>query len=211
MGLYLVYILMPVAISGLVFFLWRNSVPTNVKDKVISWFDSLKPGAQCHIKTNVQLVITLFFSLLPAILIAMSKGSQSVNWMEVLISDLKSGSVFVYTPAFLAQFFILTFTHDFKDSGKISLIYKLILSLSFYSCFMGAMTYAGFIDRGIFDFGEDRLSLPSTVDWSVIIATLISWYYCTYKVAYIPKDSKEAYREQEEKARKKFDEVIKRA
>lgn len=207
MSLYLTYGFILMIILGLMFLMWKKIIPSSVKDKLKSWFESLKPSAQCHIKTNIQLAITLFFSLLPAILAAMSKGSQSVNWIDILISDLKEGSVFVYTPAFLAQFFILTLTHEFKDSQEINFIYKLILLSSFYSCFMGAMTYAGFINRGVFNFGDEILTLPSTVDWSVIATTLVSWYYCTYKVTYVPKDSKQTFKEQEEKAKKKFDEV----
>ncbi|MEZ8255556.1 hypothetical protein [Vibrio splendidus] len=211
MNPYLVYSSLLMVLSIIIFFVWKKVISDNIKSDLKSWFESLKPSAQCHIKTSVQLAITLFFSLLPAILAAMSKGSQSVNWLEILISDLKDGSVFVYTPAFLAQFFILTFTHEFKNSDGINFIYKIVLLSSFYACFMGSMTYAGFIDRGVFNFGDEKLALPSTVDWSVIFTTLLSWYYCTYKVTYVPKSTKKTYKEQEERANQKFDEVMNNA
>lgn len=211
MNPYLIYGFLLMILLALLFFVWKKVISDVIKSELKSWFENLKPSAQCHIKTSVQLAITLFFSLLPAILAAMSKGSQSVNWWETLIFDLKEGSVFVYTPAFLAQFFILTFTHEFKSSEGINFIYKIVLLLSFYSCFMGAMTYAGFIDRGIFNFGDETLALPSTVDWSVILTTLLSWYYCTYKVTYIPKSTKKTYKEQEERANQKYDEVMNNA
>ncbi|MEE1673617.1 hypothetical protein SNR37_003043 [Agarivorans aestuarii] len=211
MNPYLVYSSLLMVLLVLIFFVWNKLISDSVKSDLKSWFESLKPSVQCHIKTSVQLAITLFFSLLPAILASMSKGSQSVNWLEILISDLKDGSVFVYTPAFLAQFFILTFTHEFKNSDGINFIYKIVLLFSFYACFMGAMTYAGFIDRGVFNFGDETLALPSTVDWSVIFTTLLSWYYCTYKVTYVPKSMKKTYKEQDERANQKFDEVMNHA
>ncbi|WP_154168922.1 hypothetical protein [Vibrio metschnikovii] len=211
MNPYLIYSSLLVILLVIVFLVWEKIISDGVKSVLKSWFESLKPSVQCHIKTSVQLFITLFFSLLPAILAAMSQGSQSVNWLDVFISDLKDGSVFVYTPAFLAQFFILTLTHEFKKSEGINFIYKIALLFSFYACFMGAMTYAGFIDRGIFNFGDEKLALPSTVDWSVIFTTLLSWYYCTYKVTYEPKPTKKAFKDQEERANQKFDKVMNNA
>ncbi len=73
------------------------------------------------------------------------------------------------------------------------------------------MTFAGFIDRGIFNFGDETLTLPTTVDWSIIATTLVSWYYCTYRVTYIPKDPKRAFVDQEAEATKKYDEVTRDA
>ncbi len=137
MNVYLICTILLIAISLIVFFLWKKVVPNKIKMMLSSWFQSLKPSVQCHIRTSIQLVITLFFSLLPAILEAMSEGSQSINWIDILISDLREGSVFVYTPAFLAQFFILTLTHEFTKSGEMNIVYKFILLFSFYSCFMG--------------------------------------------------------------------------
>lgn len=193
--------------------LWKFIIPEAAKLTLNDGYENLKPPVQCHLKTVLQLLITLFFSLLPVIVLSLSRGSNSISWVQLLLSDLKENHVFIYAPAFLAQFFILTLTYDLNKNSRstMNVIYKIVLVLSFYSCATGCLVYTGVIDRTVFNFGESDISLPSNIDLTIICSTLISWYYCTYKVTYNPNSPIKSYQKQHESNRQKFDEVIRNA
>ncbi|XAW90337.1 hypothetical protein ABDK09_13015 [Vibrio sp. CDRSL-10 TSBA] len=175
----------------------------------------LTPSCKCHFFTLVQFVVTSLFSLLPLLVdSAVQSSLAKSNFVGVFVNRFFADSVFIYTSAFIAPFFILTCIHLIREKSSSFAFYPLVALMSVYSLLLGALFYSGVVSRELYDFGTGStspVSYPTKADISIFITTLFSWYYCTYKATYKPNDSLNTYEENEQKNRRKFDKELRDA
>ncbi|MGI2036541.1 hypothetical protein ACRN9Z_00470 [Shewanella frigidimarina] len=180
---------------------------------ILRAYKYLSPAFRSHLITTLQFILTAFFSLLPLVVSAAVKATENNHsYSDTFFNMFVSDSVFIYTSAFIAPFFIFTCIYIIKERKAVFYFYPFVVLLSFYSLILGALFYSGVVSRDLFDLGSNSAhELPTKADISILLASFLSWYYCTYKTIYVPDDSMSLYEKEDESIRNKFDEVTKDA
>lgn len=180
-----------------------------IKSIVMKGYNYLSPALKSHLITMIQFLLTAFFSLLPLIVSAAVKATDNrSSYSDTFVNMFVSDSVFIYTSAFIAPFFIFTCIYIVKERSKVFYLYPIVVLLSFYSLLLGALFYSGVVSRDLFDLGgPNPQTLPTKADISILIASFLSWYYCTYKATYGAEDPMKIYEKNDKSIREKFDKV----
>lgn len=172
----------------------------------------ISPSIRTHIWVICNLVISLFFSLLPVMISAAIKASKdNISISSVFEKIILTDTMFLYCSAFIAPFVILTISIMFKKRRGQYLMYPIALLGSFYVVILGALMYSGVVARNLFSLGDlpSNITYPTTADLSIILTTLLVWYYCMYKESYLPNEPSANYQGEQDSNFKKFDGVIK--
>lgn len=133
-----------------------------------------------------------------------------ITIFNLLISLFFADAMFLYCSSFIAPLIILSFTIVLSKKRKNYKFYPVALIGCIYVLVVGALMYSGVFARNIYSLGQNLLvTYPTNADLSILIITLIVWYYSTFIDKYTPKSSVENYTNEQDEAFNKFDEATK--
>jgi hypothetical protein len=121
-----------------------------------------------------QIGFVILFSLMPLLLKASSVASYNneKEFFSELYFLLESGSIFIYVSAFLAPYFYsFIFEFGFRTRWGVMIVF----GLAIWGLLGGALLYSEYISRS---WGGDKF--PHYIEWSVLVPSLITWYYTLY-------------------------------
>lgn len=172
---------------------------------------TISPSIKTHIRVLLTLLVSLFFSLLPVMISAAVEATKNNEaFHSVFKATLLKDAMFIYCVSYITPLIILTITMALKkDSGRYYL-YPFALIGSIYVLVLGALMYSGVVARNLFSLGEasSLMQLPTLADYSILIVTLLVWYYCMYEEVYEPGDAIDNYEDYADSSFDKFNGVI---
>ncbi|WP_299005073.1 hypothetical protein [uncultured Shewanella sp.] len=166
-----------------------------------------------HLLVILILGVTLIFSFLPVMISsAIHATENNINLKDAFLKIIFADAMFLYCSSFIAPFIILSIKVMYKERMKDFILYPIALLGSFYVVIFGALMYSGVVSRNLFSLGESASNniYPTIADISIMIITLIIWYYCMYKESYFHQNTSDSYQRDEKKNFVSFDEVIKK-
>lgn len=172
----------------------------------------VSPSVKTHLWVILTLLVSLFFSLLPVMISAAVEATDTNKAILLVFKNaLLEDAMFIYCASYIAPLIILTVSMTFKRKSGQYYLYPFALIGSFYVLTLGALMYSGVVARNIFSLGDSSspMQLPTLADYSILIVTLLVWYYCMYKENYEPDDAINNYEDYRGSSFEKFDGVTK--
>lgn len=183
-----------------------------IEDSLYQLGRKVSPSIKAHLWVILTLLVSLFFSLLPVMISAAVEATNTNKEIALVFENaLLQDAMFIYCASYIAPLITLTVSMTFKKKSSQYYLYPLALIGSFYVLILGALMYSGVVARNIFSLGDasSPMQLPTLADYSILVVTLLVWYYCMYKENYEPDDTINNYEDYRDSSFEKFDGVIK--
>jgi len=134
---------------------------------------------KAHLITIFNLLVSLIFALLPLIITSGATASKdNTTVIEKLKELFFADAMFLYCSSFIAPLIILSFVMAFSDKRKNYKFYPFALIGCIYVLVLGALMYSGVFARNIYSLGQVLpVTFPTNADVSILVVTLIVWYY----------------------------------
>jgi len=180
----------------------------------LSWFitgyKNYSHILKAHLITMFNLLVSLAFALLPLIIVAATtaskKHSSIYEELKILFFD---DAMFLYCSSFIAPLIILSFVIAFTKKRQNYKFYPFALLGSLYVLVFGALMYSGVFARNLYSLDQLPIVFPTNADISILITTLIVWYYSVFIDKYTPQAPVKNYTNKQDEAFNKFDKATK--
>ena len=163
-----------------------------------------------HLITIFNLLVSLVFALLPLIIVAATTASTKNSsifgeFQKLFFSD----AMFLYCSSFIAPLIILSFVIAFSKRRQNYRFYPFALLGCIYVLVFGALMYSGVFARNLYSLNQTPIVFPTYADKSILLITLIVWYYSIFIDKYTPRPPVKNYKNKQDEAFDKYDEATK--
>jgi len=161
----------------------------------VRWLnEKLVPGILHFLRVTKEFVITLLFSLSPILLSGLVIATFSdEKYVDAVISNFKSGEVFLYTAAFLAPYIVNRLGEGVKGIFK-EVCFYIFWAVLLSSAYVFLVIRIEALLTGSLKIEDSTLSV---VSYSTVFFTLLIWYYSVWPNHYKPRGKTFKRNEQE--------------